>query len=107
MAKLTWMPAALNDIDKIADYISQYSLQGSEALVITFFQRATVLERFPEIGRMVPELKDSRYRQILAGRYRIIYQLVDDDIFILTVHHQSMLLSNNSVFKSKLRRKKR
>ena len=64
------------------------------------------METFPEIGRLVPELKDARYRQILEGRYRIIYQIKEDKVCILSVHHQSMLLKNNPVFKSKLKKNK-
>ena len=106
MAELIWAPSALVDIDNIANYIAHDSIQGAKTQVASFFDKVKMLETFPEIGRLVPELKDARYRQILEGRYRIIYQVIEDEVHILTVHHQSMLLKNNSVFKAKLKKNK-
>ncbi len=106
MAELIWAPSALVDMDNIAEFIGHDSLQGANAQINAFFDRAQILEKFPEIGRAVPELQDIRYRQILEGRYRIIYQLIENKVHILSVHHQSMLLQNNPVFKNKVRRKK-
>jgi toxin ParE1/3/4 len=51
------------------------------------------------IGRMVPELNQKDIREIIAGNYRIIYQITNQKTaFILTVHHSSRLLSNNPAF---------
>ena len=106
MAELVWAPSALADMDNIADYIAHNSVQGAKTQVASFFDKAKMLEIFPEIGRLVPELKDIRYRQILEGRYRIIYPVIQDEVHILTVHHQSMLLKNNPVFKAKIKKNK-
>ena len=38
----------------------------------------------PEMGRLVPELGNTLYREILIGNYRVIYK-INDAIKILTV----------------------
>ncbi len=46
------------------------------------------LPRFPRKGRMVPEVGRSAIREVIYGRYRIIYRLDPKQIFIITVRHQ-------------------
>ena len=106
MAAVIWAPTAIHDLESIAEYIGHDSLQGAKAQVAALLDRAKVLEKFPGIGRPAPELNDTSIRQILEGRYRLIYQLLGDEVHILTVHHQSMLLQNNPVFKKRLRKKR-
>jgi addiction module RelE/StbE family toxin len=108
MVKVTWAPSAVTDIHNIAEYIAKDSLQSAYAQVDLFFEKVTVLERFPMYGKKVPELNDESFREILVGRYRIIYEVLSsDEIGIVTVHHQSRLLNNNQGIKNMLRRQKR
>ena len=46
------------------------------------------LPRFPHKGRMVPEVGRSVIREVLYGRYRIMYRLDPKQISIITVRHQ-------------------
>ena len=46
------------------------------------------LPRFPRKGRMVPEVGRLVIREVLHGRYRIIYRLDPKQISIITVRHQ-------------------
>lgn len=108
MAELIWAPSALKAIDEIATYISKDSIAAAENIVSLIFERAEVLANHPHFGKPVPELNNNRFREIPVSRYRIIYQLVsDNEIHILTVHHQSRLLENNPSIKTRSRRKKR
>ena len=56
--------------------------QGLEA-------KLRVLERMPESFACAPENQDSviEVRQLLYGRYRILYTLRDSLVFVLTVRH--------------------
>ena len=59
-----------------------------------------MLENFPLSGRVVPEFATDELRELIIGSYRMIYYVVSDKrIDILTIHHSSMLLSNNDLFK--------
>ena len=45
------------------------------------------LARFPRLGWFVPELHDGHTREMLAGNYRIAYDVVGDAVRVLTVLH--------------------
>jgi len=108
MVKVTWAPSAVSDINNIAEYIAKDSLQSAYAQVELFFETAIVLEKYPMYVKKVPELNNERFREILVGRYRIIYEVLSQtEIGIVTVHHQSRLLKNNKVIRKVLRRRKR
>ena len=106
MAQLIWAPSALKDIDLIARYISNDSIQAAENIVHLFFEKAEVLIKHPTFGKPVPEINNPLFREILVSRYRIIYELVSQqEIHVITVHHQSRLLKNNPIYKKRLRKK--
>lgn len=108
MAQIVWSARSLKDIDEIANYIAKNSSQYAEEQVRQFFIRANVLERQPLIGRMVPELKMATIRQLLCGHYRIIYEIFkQEQVGIITVHHQSRLLEKNPAMKKLLKKKKK
>ena len=104
MAEIVWSPSSIKDINAIAEYIAKDSLMAAKNMVGLFFQKAEILSRFPHYGKQVPETKNSFLREILVGRYRIIYEVFSEDqVYILTVHHQSRLLKNNPSIKRKIK----
>lgn len=108
MAEISWSPKALKDIDEIVNYISKDSLQYAKKQAESFFEKAMILEKFPWIGRVVPELQIETIRQLLCGHYRIIYEVMNEShIGIITVHHQSRLLRNNPAIKKKITKRKK
>jgi plasmid stabilization system protein ParE len=107
MAKLTWAPTAIGDIKSIAAFIGRDSIKAASNQVQRFFEKASILEKHPSIGKPTPEIGDDRYREIHCGRYRIIYKISSaDDVYILTIHHQSRLLDSNPVMKSRLKKRR-
>ena len=48
-----------------------------------------VLRDHPEIGRVVPELVGTGYREIIEPPFRVIYQIGEDRIVVLRVWHSS------------------
>jgi toxin ParE1/3/4 len=105
MAEITWAPYSLNDMAAIAEYIAVDSAQAAKNMVELFFDKATILERYPLIGKPVPEMRVKYLREILVSRYRIIYEVFSEDaVYILSIHHQSSLLKNNPIFKKRLRK---
>ena len=104
MAEIVWSPSSVKDINAIAEYIAKDSLMAAKNMVELFFQMTEILSRFPHYGKQVPETKNSFLREILVGRYRIIYEVFSEDqVNILTVHHQSRLLKNNPSIKKKIK----
>ena len=107
MAKLIWAPSAIADIKSIASFIGRDSLKAASNQVQRFFEKTAILEQHPTIGKPTPEIGDENYREILCGRYRIIYKIkTPEEVYILTVHHQSRLIKNNPALKTRLKRKK-
>ncbi len=99
MAKIIWTQTALDDTNAIAEYISLDSFFYANQFVERIFLAANKLERYPEIGKIVPELLAHKYREIIFKKYRIIYRIDSSDVYIISVHHSSRLLSNNEHFK--------
>lgn len=48
----------------------------------------------PESGRVVPELNDPHVRERFIYSYRLIYEIKDNDIFVMGVIHGKRLLES-------------
>jgi plasmid stabilization system protein ParE len=99
MAKIIWTQTALADTNAIAEYIALDSVFYAKQFVERIFLATDKLQRYPEIGTIVQELPGQNYREILFRKYRIIYRIVSSDVYIISVHHSSRLLSDNEHFK--------
>jgi toxin ParE1/3/4 len=102
MAEIIWTATALNDVNRIAEYISADSEFYASQFVQKIFTATDILQKYPEIGKSLPELPGSIYREILLKKYRIIYRFDDKAVFIITVHHSARLLSNNETIQNLL-----
>lgn len=96
MARVRWLRAAIEDVDAIAAYIARDSPAYAAGMVRRFLAVARDLERFPEMGRTVPEWEDESVREVIIGNYRLIYLLRDDDIHILAVIHGARMLPDDT-----------
>ena len=67
MAKLNWTPQAKNDLIAIAEYIAQDSQKYAKVQIQRLRTRAQQLSKFPELGRMVPEIEDEEVREITGS----------------------------------------
>lgn len=85
MAQVIWTEPALNDLDAIADYIAVENPIAAAALVQRVFAHMEQLEAHPESGPRVPELKRSRYRQIVDPPCRVFYRFDGKKVLILYV----------------------
>lgn len=99
MASIIWTKEALQDIDSIANFISNDSEFYAKQFVKKIIDAALKLERYPTIGRPLRELPQSPYKEILFKKYRIIYRLDEINIYIISIHHSARLLENNDTFK--------
>ncbi|HEX5151711.1 MAG TPA: type II toxin-antitoxin system RelE/ParE family toxin [Parafilimonas sp.] len=100
MASITWTENALNDIDNNASFISKDSEFYAKQFVKKLINATLKLKSFPEIGKTIRELPQSNYREILFRKYRIIYKIDDDKVYVITVHHSAQLPENNDTFRN-------
>jgi toxin ParE1/3/4 len=92
MAKVIWTEPALNDLDAIADYISLDKPAAARRLVQKVFEHIQQLSDFPDSGSEPPELRGSRYRQIIEPPCRIFYRREGDRVFTVYVMRSEMRL---------------
>ncbi len=85
MAQIIWTEPALLDLNEIAEYIALDKPNAANNLVQKIFSKTERLEKFPESGRKPPELKKSRYREIIVDPCRIFYRAEQEKVYILYV----------------------
>lgn len=90
--KIRWSLNSFNDLEKIAEYISQDSPYYAPIFVKKIIGSVDRLSEFPNSGRVVPEFNNPQTREIIFHNYRIIYRLREDYIEISDVLHSARLL---------------
>lgn len=70
---------------EIQDFIARANPDAAERLVDRIVERGEGLSKFPEMGRMVPELPGTGIREIIEGHYRIVYRVQAKVVQVLTV----------------------
>ena len=90
--KIVWSEEVLKDIEEIISFISKDSELYAVNFASKIISAVETLKVFPEIGRIVPEYGDPKIREIIYRNYRIVYQIDERVIEIITVSHGSKLL---------------
>lgn len=83
-----WAKPANNDLENIIDYIFQDNLDTAAALFEKIKSKCNTLNRFPDRGRIVPELKAygvGSYRELIISPWRIIYRVSNQTVYVLAV----------------------
>ena len=94
--KVVWSPLALEKLEATAKFIALDKPTAADKWVNDVFDRTDLLSSQPELGREVPELLGSSYREIIFGSYRIIYK-IENEIKILTLRNSRQLLSSDNI----------
>lgn len=84
---------AADDLEEICLYIGKDSPFYAKEVIKNILHSIRVLEKFPKIGRMVPERQNPNIREIIYRGYRIIYQISVEIVEIITVIHGSKRLT--------------
>jgi toxin ParE1/3/4 len=88
---IRWSAEAVTDLTEIHEYIARNSPRYAAAVVERLIAIVGRLRDFPESGRIVPELDSPTVREVIHGSYRIVYELRDGRVEILTVFRASRL----------------
>ena len=83
MAEIVWTEPALSDLDAIADYIALDKPEAARRLVHRVFEHVEQLVVHPKSGSVPPELRGSRYRQIVEPPCRVFYRYDGERVWIL------------------------
>ena len=95
--KIIWSPLSVERASEITDYIAQDKPSAAEKWINNVFSKVEQLKSSPEIGRSVPEINNTKFREIIYGNYRIIYRIEKKQISILTIRHGKQILPINEI----------
>jgi toxin ParE1/3/4 len=90
--KIIWSPLAIDRASEIAEYIALDKPSAAAKWITTLFSKVEQLVSSPKIGRVVPEIEDEQFRELIYGNYRIIYRLEKKQVSILTIRHGKQTL---------------
>ena len=85
----------MDELDAISTFISRDSPAAGANLTDSIFESVSRLALFPNLGRVVPEVRELELRELIVGRYRVLYRVVDDGAEILSVQHGSRRIDLN------------
>lgn len=86
--RIIWSPLAIERAYEAASSISQDKPEAALAWLEGLFASTDRLARFPDSGRIVPEIGRSEFREIVYRHsYRVIYRVEKSRVSILTVRN--------------------
>lgn len=95
--RIIWSPLAIDRASEIVDYIAQDKPLVAQKWIEKIFSKVASLELSPEIGRIVPEIGDNQFRELIYQNYRIIYKIDNNQISILTIRHGAQILPTDEI----------
>ncbi len=83
-----WSEPAKADLRHIFEYIAHDSHHYAKKVTQEIVDKTGVLNDLPRIGRAVPEVGDDIVRELSLYSYRILYEVIGQDVYILAVAHK-------------------
>jgi plasmid stabilization system protein ParE len=86
--EVIWTNNAEFDLESIIEYIKLDSINIAKNIFFEIKEECQKLYYFPERKRIVPELQQigiTKYRELIYKRWRIIFKIKKDKVFILLV----------------------
>jgi len=74
-------------LEEAVEYIANDSPAAARQLATAVVAAAESLADLSERGRIVPELGDRRYRELLVSSYRLVYRVSEEAVNIIAVVH--------------------
>ncbi len=86
--EVVWTKHAKFDLENIIEYIKLDSIDLAKNIFLEIKEECQKLYYFPERKRIVPELQQigiTKYRELIYKRWRIIFKIQQDKVFVLLV----------------------
>jgi len=98
MVQIRWTRQSIKDLLYIFEYISIDSKKYAKRQIVRIKARSQILKTNPRVGKLVLELTENDFRELIEGNYRIIYKVLNDKhVDILTVHHSARDLRRRKI----------
>ncbi len=65
--RIVWSPLAIDSASEIAEYIAIDKPLAAKRWIEEIFSKIDRLKSSPKIGRIVPEIGDNRFRELIYG----------------------------------------
>lgn len=84
---------AQNDLEHIFFYIAEDSANSAKKFILELEKKIYSLDTFPERFAYIPEnfYFGTNYRHIIHNKYRVLYKIDNDSVYILRVMHGAKL----------------
>jgi len=95
--KVLWSKNAIYDLEDIIKYLKIDSIKITKDIFYEIKDECQKLYFSPERKRIVPELQQlgiTKYRELIYKRYRIIFKIQEDKVFVLLVVDSSRNLED-------------
>jgi len=98
MVKIVWTELSLFDLKEIFDYIAANSQRYATITTNKIYQRVQIIADNPFTGKIVDEFNEKSIRELIEGKYRIIYRIkTNSQVDILRIYHSARLLKRNKI----------
>ncbi|HLO84099.1 MAG TPA: type II toxin-antitoxin system RelE/ParE family toxin [Nostocaceae cyanobacterium] len=84
MSKYSLTDEAIQDINEICDYLSNFNLDAANKFLNSIEQKCQNLAKFPNMGRSYAELSPE-LRGVTLNDYIIFYRLISNEVEIIRV----------------------
>jgi toxin ParE1/3/4 len=85
--QIIWSNRAYEDLESVFEYIARDSKKYARIQVETIVNKIESLIEYPLIGRSIPELSFSGYREVIASNYRVIYRYNNERVYVVAITH--------------------
>ena len=85
--KIIWSECAVNNLREIHNFISIDSVIQADKVIGEILSCVEPLSDFPNMGVVVKEFPQYKFRELIKYSYRIIYHVSEENINIITVIH--------------------
>jgi len=82
---IVWSPQSLRELEAHRDFIAQDSPHYADLTVRRIVAAVERLQQFPLSGRVVPERRSPSLREVIVGRFRVVYRVSPGTVEIATV----------------------
>jgi len=90
--KVRWTISARGDLRTIKAHIARDSVLYARRTIERITSAVAQLRTFPERGSKVEKWDRDDIREILVGNYRVIYQIAEKTVYIVTIIHSARQL---------------
>ena len=92
MVEIVWAEPAIADLEAVADVIALQDPAAAAAFVQRVLSHVAQMARHPESGTRIPEMPDSRHRQLVEPPCRIFYRYDGSRVLVVHVMRTERLL---------------